>query len=283
MKVATAYEAVEGASAKESGAPGPVTSVSRALRILSAFDDEQPELGVTEVAQKLGFVKSTSFRLLQALEHEGFLRRVSGSKYALGWKIFELGARIQATGGLGTTIREELGRLVALTHETANFAILDRGEVLHLYKFESSRNLRLPSTVGRRAPAHSTGLGKALLASLPPMTVSEIIEERGLAGFTSHTITDRTALLQELERIRERGYAVDKEEFEEGLICIAAPIKNSASVSAAVSISGPASRLQNRIEDNAAIVQNCSTTLTERLGFALSWLSSASPGLDVNA
>jgi DNA-binding IclR family transcriptional regulator len=261
------------ASARDAG------SVVRALRMLSAFDGEKPDLGVSEIARKVGLPKSTAHRLLHSLEAEGFVRRLSGSRYVLGWKLFELGTRVQEQGGLQSVVIEELSRLVTRTSENAHLAILDGGAVLYLEKVESPRSLRMPSAVGQRVPAHCTALGKVLLASLPDQQVGLISKEHGLPAFTPATLTDFRALQDHLQMVRERGYAIDREEFEEGLLCIAAPIRNETNeVCAAVSISGPATRLDERIEDLAATVQECSEALSHKLGHAMAWLSNSGRG-----
>lgn len=261
--------------AADAGRPAAVTSVVRALRILASFDASRPLLGVSELARGLGLSKTTIHRLLQTLESEGFVRKMEGSRYALGWKVFELGMTLQVSGEFQDIILSELSRLVERAGETAHLGILDRGQVLYLEKVESSRRLRMPSAVGRRVPAHATALGKALIASLSDDEVRRIVRDRGLARMTSATICDEDDLMCALAEIRERGYSMEREEIEEGLMCIAAAIVDEQGAAcAAVSISGPVSRLATRVDEAAAMVRDCSRTLSERLGGSLHWLAS---------
>ena len=130
-------------------------------------------------------------------------------------------------------------------------------------KVESTHSLRMPSQVGRRNPVHSTGVGKALIAYLPDEVLAGIALRRGLARFTARTLTDLPALRADLARVRARGYAVDDEEIEEGLVCVGAPVRDhTGSVVAAVSIAGPSSRLRPvTIPEHARAVDRKSTRL----------------------
>ena len=243
----------------------------RALAILSSFDLDHSEVGVSQVAELVGLHKSTAHRLLATLESQGFVSKTERSKYVLGRKVFELGAVAYAQGGFHGIVLEELGRLVERTSETAHLAVLDDAEVLYLEKVESKRTLRMPSAVGRRQPAHRTALGKVLLAHL---------DDRGLERVHERRRDDSGAaradeFMRELQAVRADGYAVDHEEIEIGLVCIAAPVTTlSGEVCAAVSISGPKARLQDDVQDNALLVRECCGALSIRLGSSLEWLRS---------
>lgn len=243
----------------------------RALAILSLFDLDHTEVGVSQVAELVGLHKSTAYRLLQTLESQGFVSKTERSKYVLGRKVFELGAVAYAQGGFHGIVLEELGRLVERTNETAHLAVLDDAEVLYLEKVESQRTLRMPSAVGRRQPADRTALGKVLLAHLDARGLRRLRElrceqfdEECADGFMRH-----------LQTVRANGYAVDHEEIELGLMCIAAPVTTlSGEVCAAVSLSGPTSRLHDDVEEKALLVRECAGALSIRLGANLSWLRS---------
>ena len=243
----------------------------RALAILSSFDLDHSEVGVSQVAELVGLHKSTAHRLLATLESQGFVSKTDRSKYVLGRKIFELGAVAYAQGGFHGIVLEELGRLVERTRETAHLAVLDNAEVLYLEKVESKRTLRMPSAVGRRHPAHRTALGKVLLAHLDSGGLDRLHERRREDSGTERA----EAFMRELQAVRADGYAVDREEIEIGLMCIAAPITTlSGEVCAAVSISGPKARLANDVEGNALLVRECCGALSIRLGSSLEWLRS---------
>src|SRR5262245_57034340 len=198
-----------------------IRAIERAVGILNAFSTEQPELGVSASAGQLGLRKSTVHRFLVSLEAGGLVERnPRTSRYRLGLRIFELGGLVLQQMNLWDEALPFLEGLVHESGETGHLAVLDGGEAIYIEKVEARRALRIPSAIGRGYPAHATSLGKVLLADLPRERVEQIVAERGLAAFTPHTITDPEALEAELERIRALGYAVDNEEYDEGLRCI---------------------------------------------------------------
>ena len=245
----------------------PVESVRRALRILRCFGPDRPELGVTDLSRELDMHKSTVHRLLVTLEAEGFVRLVEGGRYALGWRLFELGSAVPAWGAIRQVVLRELERLVQRTGETAHLAVLAEGEVLYIEKVESDRPLRMPSSVGRRVPLHCTALGKILLAGLEDDERWRAIYGAQLRRFTPSTITDPDAVRNEVEKVAENGYAVDREEIEEGLMCLGAPIVDErGQTCAAISISGPSSRIQPRLAEHTDAVLEVAASLSGELG-----------------
>ncbi len=239
----------------------------RALRILRCFRAEQPEMGVTEIARELRLPKSTVHRLLATLEAEGFAHRLSGSRYVLGWRAFELGAAVLAWSAIRQPILRRLEALVAATGETAHLGVLDEGLVLYVEKVESDRPLRMPSAVGRRLPLHCTALGKVLAAGFEDAVFERIIERVRLPAFTPNSITDRAMLRRELKKVRTSGFALDNEEIEEGLMCVAAPVVDERGTTcAAISISGPVTRVRDRLDDNVAAVREACRALSDDLG-----------------
>ncbi len=193
----------------------------------------------------MGLSKSTVHRLLCALESRAFVTQgFRSGKYRLGVKLFELGLRAVDEQGMLSVGRPRLAALAAETGETAHLGVLREGQVLSVCAVESPRTLRTPATVGRKSPAHSSSQGKAILAFGPPEQLESLISTRGLTPFTANTIADEAAFRGEIARVRDQGYAVDNEEFERGLKCIGAPVRDaSGAVWAAVSIAGPANRL----------------------------------------
>jgi DNA-binding IclR family transcriptional regulator len=243
-----------------------VESVRRALRILRCFSLDDPELGVSEIARRLEMHKSTVHRLIATLEMEGFVHQVGGNRYALGWKLFELGEAVRGLYSTRDAILRHLRHLVDATGETAHLAVLDEGDVLYIEKVESSRPLRMPSSVGKRIPPHCTALGKVFLAGLSEPDLWKYVY-RPLQRFTPNTITDPDRLRSEVEMVRDQGFAVDHEEIEEGLMCIAGPIVDDrAAVCAAVSIAGPASRIGHRQSEFVVAVTSACAALSAELG-----------------
>ena len=243
--------------------------VDRVVDILEAFLWLGPQLGVSELSRALGLKKATTHRLLASLRRRDFVAQDPVSRrYRLGVKLWELGS--QATSQVAWLDRAKpfLQELTDQTGETTHLAVLDDGEVLYVDKVESTRSLRMPSQVGRRLPAHCTGVGKALLAHLPSVDVASIIARRGMASFTDRTMTDLRALQADLTEVRRVGYSIDDGEIEDGLRCIGAPVRDhSGRVVAAVSIAGPASRLPDAdLERLGAVVLAGARAISTALG-----------------
>ena len=260
-------ERPDGDKTRSAGPPF-VESVRRALRILRCFSLETAELGVSDIARQLGMHKSTVYRLLGTMEAEGFVHQIDTGRYVLGWRLFELGGAVKGWSSTRTVVTRHLASLVAATSETAHLAVFDEGSVLYIEKVESTRPLRMPSAVGKRVPAHCTALGKVFLANLAPQESLSAIR-RPLARYTPKTIVDPDRLREELETVRVEGYAVDREEMEEGLMCLAAPIcDDRGAVAAAISISGPSSRIEPRLAAHVESIRAASSALSAELGAA---------------
>ena len=244
--------------------------LDRVVALLEALSRDDAGLTLLELSERLGLHKSTAHRLLMVLERHRFVEKIRhGGRYGLGLKLFELGTRSAAHLGLGQRARPYLERLVAEVGETAHLCILDDGEVLYLEKVEPSRAVRAPSSVGRRNPAHCTAVGKALLAFVPQTDLDAMAKRHGLRAFTRNTITSLPRLKRELALVRQRGYAIDDEEIEEGLVCIGAPIRDySGSVVASMSVAGPAFRLsRTRIPIVANLVTQAAAEFSASLGY----------------
>lgn len=246
-----------------------IQAIERAVALLNAFSADEPELGVTELAARVGLHKSTVHRFLVNLEAGGLVERNPRTgRYRLGIRVFELGGLVAQRMSLWEEALPFLEELVADTGETGHLAVLDNGEAIYIERVEARRALRIPAAVGKGYPAHATNLGKVLLADLPFSEVERIAVERGLPAFTPRTITSLEGLAAELARIRERGYGVDDEEYDEGLRCIGAPVfDHTGQAVAAIGIGGPATRITpERVDDLAERVMRASAGLSRRLG-----------------
>ncbi len=215
-----------------------VQSLDRALSILDVLRFSHRDLPLGEVAARAGLPKSTTHRLLSTLEIRGFVAQDPETG------AYRLGLKHVAPVGAGPEIREVLEGLATRSGETANLGALVGREVLYVDRADSSQALRWQLGVGSRVPVHCSALGKAILASLPEAEVAEHLPRR-LRRITPNTITDRRALLAELDAVRDRGYAVDDEEFMEGVRCVAVSVFATTGhlVRAALSLAGPAFRL----------------------------------------
>ncbi|HET7480651.1 MAG TPA: IclR family transcriptional regulator [Rubrobacteraceae bacterium] len=229
---------------------GGVQSLERALDILEVLGHSEGELGVSEIGMAVGLANGTVHRLLSTLTQRGYARQVSGNrKYTLGPKAITLAS--SARERLGPLARPFLRELMEVSQESANLAALDRNSVVYLEQVAAPRMVRMFTEPGNRVPPHASGTGKVLLAYQPPEAVTAILGRGGLTRFTPNTITDINRLREELDHIREQGYATDSEEIEEGVRCVAAPVSGAeGKVVAAISISGPAGRLDDgRLEE----------------------------------
>ncbi|MCR4441978.1 MAG: IclR family transcriptional regulator [Peptococcaceae bacterium] len=246
-----------------------IQSVERALNILEEFSGKEKELGVTEIAKRLGLKKNTCFGLLKTLQNRGYVEQNPDTgKYRLGLKIFQLGQVYEEGLELREIARPYLQDLVEKTRETVHLVVRNRAEAVYIEKVEGPSAINIISQVGRSVNLHCTGVGKALLAYFPENLYREVLA-RGLGRFTEKTITDPGELAKSLEAIREKGYSIDDEEIEIGLRCIAAPIFNHRKEAiAAISISGPKTRITDeKIEEFARLVKTATGSISIKLGY----------------
>ncbi len=224
--------------------PLPVQSVGRSLDLLEAVAEE--ELGLVALAERAGLGPSTAYRILSTLMERGYVTRSAQTgHFRLGSKLVELAsAAARGNERLRAALHPHLRALRDETGETANLVVLDGRSIVYVDQVESSRAVRMFTTIGRRVPLHASGGGKAIAAFAPDALVGELVEH-GLERLTPHTLATPQALRADLARVRERGYAIDHEEYEAGVVCVAAPIFGpTGEVIAAASISGPAARMQ---------------------------------------
>jgi IclR family transcriptional regulator, KDG regulon repressor len=258
-----------------------LSSVANSIRLTKAFSEHENEMGISALALRLGLAKSTVHRLASTLvEYDILEQNRETGKYRLGLALFELGALVRRNMDTASQAQGEIHALAEATGETVQLAILDHLSVLYIRVRESRQAVRMSSGLGSRAPAHCTSVGKALLAFQPAEMVNQVIEN-GLKRYTPNTITDPDALRQELATIRTRGYALDDEEIEEGLRCVAAPIRDHAGqVVSAISVAAPVQRMSKKqVQSTIPSVVAAANTISRRLGYLPS-LSSASFAAD---
>jgi IclR family acetate operon transcriptional repressor len=217
-----------------------VRSLERAFELLEHLADGGGELALSELTERSGLPMPTIYRLLQTLAAQGYVRQQPSKRYALGPRLIRLGDG--ASRLLGTWARPILARLVDQVGETANMAILEADEVVYVAQVPSRHSMRMFTEVGRRVQPHCTGVGKALLAQLPPDQARAILRRTNLVAHTPRTLTDLDSLLAAMVVIREQGYALDDEEQELGVRCVAVPIPGSPTPTA-ISVSGPSGRM----------------------------------------
>lgn len=241
---------------------GGVQSVERAFLLLELLAEARVAMPLAELARAAGLALPTAHRLLQTMLRAGYVRQLDSRDYALGPGLIRLGSR--AAPPLASRAQPIMVELEELAQETANLAVLDGDHVAYIGQVPSRHQMRMFTEVGRRVLPHASGVGKAILSTLPDARVREIIASTGLPRFTPTTITDADALLADLREARRRGFAVDDGEREVGVRCIAVPVPGS-SPAAAISISGPSARINDEL---AGTVTRALQEAAARLGDA---------------
>lgn len=245
-------------------------TVDRALAVLLEVGERGSDgLSLAECAAVLGFSKPTTHRVLRTLTARGFLRadRERGV-YTLGVASLRLGMDFLVQLDVRREALPLLRELADETGETVHLGVLEGSDVVYVEKVESRHAVRMFSRIGHTMPAYSTGVGKAILAFLPPEALDAALPER-LVARRPRTITDPAALRAQLAEIRGRGYSIDDCENEEGIRCVGAPVlDHAASVVAAISVAGPETRVtQERVPDLGGLVSAAALALSLRLGY----------------
>jgi IclR family acetate operon transcriptional repressor len=245
-------------------------SVLKALDILECLATVNEPLSAQEVAQHCGLSRPTAYRLLNTLLTRNYVTSSEGSgRYQIGAKALSLGKGFLDRLDLPELAKPELRELSRVSRETIHLGVLDGPAVLYVGKVDGPQSVRMHSAIGTRNPLYCTAMGKAILAFLPCADRKGLLEQITLKARTPHTITDRAALADHLERVRAQGYAIDDMEDQEGIRCVGAPIfDHTGRVTAAISISGPAYRLSNsRLQELATSVTGASEAVSEKLGY----------------
>jgi DNA-binding IclR family transcriptional regulator len=224
-----------------------LSSVATAIRLLKAFSEDEVEIGISALSRRLGLAKSTVHRLATTLMADGLLEQDRDSgKYRLGVALFRLGALVRQRMDVSNEARPYLYELREKINESVHLAILDGGEIMYVYNLESTHAIRMRSDIGVRKPVHCTAEGQAILAFQPGETIDRVIAA-GLSPRTPKTITSPDRFIKALALVRQRGCAIEDEESELGMVCVAAPIRDdSGAVVASLGIAGPATRLTRK-------------------------------------
>lgn len=246
-----------------------VKSADRLLRILESFQPRERDVSLGELADRVHLPKSSVHRLLTALVAHGFAERDPATRrYSLGIRLFELGSAALHERGLHGAAQPLLEELSRSTGETSHLAVLSGVEAVYVYKIEGSRDISMSSRIGGRAPCHATSIGKVLIAWAPEDVLAEV-RARPLRAYTGHTITFIQDFDAELTKVRSQGWALDLEEYADGLHCAAAPVRDQTGrVTSAVGIAGPRSRVEGeRLTELIRAVVRTARELSRNLGF----------------
>ncbi|WP_047153979.1 IclR family transcriptional regulator [Aneurinibacillus tyrosinisolvens] len=244
-----------------------VHSVVHAIRILEQFQNGEG-LNATEISQRIGIPRATTYRILKTLILHHILIQGSDKKYRLTLRLMELGNAALAIPSLQQVVDPFLVSLVEETEETAHFSILDGYHVGYIAKKESPHPFRMLSYVGWRGPLHATASGKVLLAYSDEGVIESVLN-RPLQAYTQNTITDPFTLKRELQKIRSFKFASEDEELSEGLACISVPVFLSENQIGALSVSGPKERITHKVskEEIVNLLHQRSKSITDILNY----------------
>lgn len=243
-------------------------SIIKAFEILKIFTREEPEKSLAQISKETGINKTTVYRFLSSLMKIGFVGQDPHTgTYHLGIKLFEIGNRVIVNKNIIEISRSILTRIVKDINITIHLATIYDNEVLYLDKIKSTQSLQMHTYIGLRVPLHCTALGKSILSRLPKDEVREMLKYVRLTARTPQTITKINDLLQNLQTVKKNGYAVDREEFEEHVLCVAVPILNNDDYPiAAISMSGNKLQINDRsIPILAGELQKASKLISEKI------------------
>jgi len=224
--------------------PGGVRVLHKTLDILETIKATESGFRLAELSRKVELPKATVYRILTTLEGRGYLDRAPDGSYRMAKKLFDLQRAAPMEQVLTRVAQPLMERLVGSCKETVNLGLLDAGEVVVINTVESPQAVRMSSKIGNRRLLHSTALGKVMLAGLVDKEVTRLLRLKGTPKLTDETLTSRAAVLAEVQKVRQQGWALDNQENELEGRCIGAPVEGpDGHVVAALSISGPVFRM----------------------------------------
>jgi DNA-binding IclR family transcriptional regulator len=244
-----------------------LSGVDRTVRVLKAVE-AAGSTHLADVARRSGLNEATALRYLNSLNNLGFIERFDTTQYRLGWEVFRLGQQALSGRVPREAIRPTMEDLLLEFNETVNFAMIKGDSVVIIDVLESRRGVKKANVVGQHDPWHASALGKTLLASMSDAEWRNIVGTAALPAFTAKTITSVDELADEIARTRERGYAIDDEEADEELVCVAAAIPSGPGRSPeyALSVSFVTHRLAPDVLANAGRrVKECAEQIGVRL------------------
>lgn len=246
-----------------------VKSLAKALALLECFTTQEPELGITQLAEKLDMNKSNVHNIISTFQQFGYVERLPSGKYTLGLKILEFAFIINQHLGYPNAVYDILTEVAGQTEEIVYFGLPYGPYVLYLYVAHPPARMKvLPyrDMLGEKAYLYCTGLGKAMLANLPEEDWSKLIPTER-PRFTANTMTDYDEIVEELRRTRRRGYAIDNIERDPGVRCVGVPVYNTmGQLVAGMSTSGPAdSMTDEKLLRCSKILTDAALRMRERI------------------
>lgn len=256
---------------KAKSAPQANQSTEKALSIIELLSASHSPMRLQDISAALGMNASTALRFLNSLCKANYIDQDPNTqRYFMTYKLCYLSNRILSNMDLPTITHPYLVELCNAVRETVCISVEQAHAMVYVdIAADHSQSLMSVQRLGNRSPMHCTGNGKIILLNYTPQQLDELIAEQGLKAYTKNTITTKEQLMIELSRTQMNGYAIDNEECEPGMRCIACPIRNyTGSIIAGISITGPANRMTNeRIPTILPLLQNTADEISKRLGF----------------
>lgn len=220
-------------------------STVKAFELLMYLSRAGGAVTLARISRETGWDKATALRYLGSLAEAGVVEKRENG-WVLGLTLLELASRVPVSENVAARAMPVLEHLARETGETINLGSWNQGCAFYLAKADGGRNLRLRTSPGDRLPLHCTAVGKAILATLDPEYLENFLQQAPYPRLTASTITEAAAFREEIVRVRNVGYAIDREEYEPGLVCIAVPVEIPVyGFLGAVSVSGPSVRMRD--------------------------------------
>ncbi len=249
-----------------------IQAVERALKILDLFDEHEKELKITDIGERMGLHKSTVHSLLKTLQVHGYIdQNPENGKYKLGMKLIERGNFVLQGLDIRHIAKKHLLELSSKTGQTTHLVLLDGKEGVYIDKVEGPQAVILYSRIGRRIPVHCSAVGKALVAFSKEDEMKRILNNYVYVTQTERTISSEKEFLEELARVREAGHALDTEENEPGVRCVAVPIFDYRGlVVAAISMSTLISRVHDEeLKEFIHMLKKAAREMSAEMGYGI--------------
>ncbi|AJA50044.1 transcriptional regulator KdgR [Clostridium pasteurianum DSM 525 = ATCC 6013] len=250
-----------------------VQSVDRTLSILELLSDYENGLGITEISEKVNLHKSTVHRLLNTLMVKGYVQQSEDSnRYKLTLKLFELGSKKVEKMNIVNVARPLLKELMEKTNEVIHLVVREGIDIVYVAKVESQNPIRMYSRIGKKSPMYCTAVGKSMMSHMSEEEVNLIWKNSNVEKLTEYTITDFQTFKDNIDLIRNEGYAIDEQENEIGIRCIAASVLDySGNIVGAISISGSIiSFKEEKIQEFSKLIIEYSNRISQELGYKCS-------------
>lgn len=251
----------------------PIQSVGKAMRLLDVLLEQRGPMTLAELTERTGFPKSTVYTLLSSMRAYSYVEQRGDGRYYLGIRMYECGRAVSAEWDVSAAARPYLEQLAELTGSTAVLTYLENGSIINLEQIAHRAGVQVLSEVGLRLPIHATAQGKIYLSLCREQEVRSLLHSRGMQAFTPHTCVSPELLLEELQRIREQGYAIENGEYKIGLRAVSAPIADRNGIRRyAVGVVGLFRHIHSReFEDAITATVETAGQISAALGYRPAW------------